>query len=75
MFNLAIPTEREIDLDKLRLEYVEALLSNMDYKDLLETFRSTMFEHLKTLSEDELYEEIEKWGFGYIFDQQEIIEC
>ena len=63
MFDLEIPTKRDIDLDKLRLEYVEALLSNMDYKDLLETFRTTMFEHLKTLSEDDLFEE------------KEMIEC
>lgn len=75
MFDLEIPTKRDIDLDKLRLEYVEALLSNMDYKDLLETFRTTMFEHLKTLSEDELYEEIEKWGFKYLFEEKEMIEC
>ena len=75
MFDLEIPTKSDIDLDKLRLEYVEALLSNMDYKDLLETFRTTMFEHLKTLSEDELYEEIEKWGFKYLFEEKEMIEC
>ena len=75
MFDLEIPTKSDIDLDKLRLEYVEALLSNMDYKDLLETFRTTMFEHLKTLSEDDLYEEIEKWGFKYLFEEKEMIEC
>ena len=66
MFELGdyvIPTDKEADIEKLRTDYIEGLLSHMDYKDLLETFRSVMLEHLRTLTEDELHEEIEKWGF------------
>ena len=73
--NYVIPTERESDIEKLRTDYIEGLLSHMDYKDLLETFRSVMLEHLRTLTEDELHKEIENWGFEHLLEQKEIIEC
>jgi len=72
---LIVPTKRELDLEKLRLDYVEGLLECMNPEDLYETFRSCMIEHLRTLTEEELYNEMEKWGFEHLFEQKEIIEC